>query len=1224
MIDTNKQNSTQKNLLFGEIPAESIYDNEGELTETVAKFETLNLASVFDITGTSLGELQGFSLSDSTVAYSGETISITGKLGLDYDFLKPIKEYLPKDILIGAELNTKSDVFSGKINIDNFKFYTTVPFSYKITDNFGIVGATLCIDVFPFYTIDWEKSSCKLVPSITGIFEIFNLAKEAVIFSATIFFEDDCVILNAHCFGAKDLLGIDWLDLDYLNARLQLGSSNEIALSANFNVENTRIILCGKFNESNCELSGAAENFTLSDLSNLFNKLSGQNLDAPDFDLLFENVSVKVSTETGLTLHAKVRVHEFECESTIHISSDGVEFSGAMGNLKIGSVEILNAQLILNLYGSKSGKQNEFKIAGVSKFEGIELACIAQSQSGEYAVAAAVDTNKFELATVFPVIKSTFINDLRFNKLGFAYATKELDGIKQGLSLLGELAPITKLSVIGLGSQTLDFGVTFGLTPQFALSVKDCKLDLGNRIECDPIQIAVNLSPVEFALIFGMKVIMDSQDPLRFDLRLVASETDASGSATMVGTWINPFGITGLTVADVALELGINYATFAASHTPTVFGLAGKVAIGNTKLEVAVKVSENPKDELLAGHIQNLTTRDLFNFVSMLTTLDIPVDKIPNFFTINDFLLYVAPNGGTIGMLTYEKGVSFKADLIMFGEHSVSYASVSNDGLKIGGTLEKLDFGILKIGGKNGGELTFDAEITNKNQAFKFDGEIVFLGAKVGLFADVSNKGVEFSFEQSFLDMLKFEVNGKSSGSFNDLANFDFALTASFKNDLLDYISKNVVAKIDEAIKVVNLSIDEAEKEVNRAKEAYRKLYEPAYAELERAKKEADEYLKKCSSDVEKAKEDWKKDIEKAKSEVARTKQAYDNAFNKAKSEVARTQKEYEKDVDDARRKVEKAQNDYNSALNNARAAVDKAQRDYDRSFGTAQAKLNSAQREVDSLNRQIEDYKYKIKHAGWRDFYRVPDWSITLGGLYTAYGAATGTLQFCKGIVEGFRYASEYTVLESAKLALKGVQTTGEYAAFESSKATLEYVAKRGISCIAFDSAKATLNGIQKTSEYTVWKAAESTLSAVETTGNAALNTAQFTLNNIATSVVYLAVKTAELSIIAVQKSSEAVAFDTAKLVLETARFGSEAVLLAGKYILKASGELLNIREITLSSSLKKIESGDLFKAYIKARSFGCDFDATIDFNIAKPFNFLEDVFKEAFGEIKKLAIAH
>jgi hypothetical protein len=91
---------------------------------------------------------------------------------------------------------------------------------------------------------------------------------------------------------------------------------------------------------------------------------------------------------------------------------------------------------------------------------------------------------------------------------------------------------------------------------------------------------------------------------------------------------------------------------------------------------------------------------------------------------------------------------------------------------------------------------------------------------------------------------------------------------------------------------------------------------------------------------------------------------------------------------------------------------------------------------------------------------------------------------------------------------------------------------------------------------------------------------------------------------------------------VLEGAKQGTAAVMELSKFVLKQTGDLVNIKQIILTASLKEMQGGKLFAASTKIVIFGKDYDWTLSFDVNNVAGFIESLFVKVFDEAKKLVV--
>ena len=1177
---------------------------------------------------------------------SGDAINSTmrfnGTLRMNQEPLTSLKKFLKCDegLMVAGEIDTTVSNVDQKIAPSRVELTSAGKFLLPLAEGVILKSAELKI------LLEKEDDIWVFTESVNAVLEINKLGIAPVDLNATVTYTNGILNVVAESDSVTGLFDVAKLNLANLKLEFNVGKENDIAVSGDFIPGKTTYRLAGKVSKEFTGILASASNFTMADLNTIFNYMNNGTLSLPSYPMNFENVYIGFATadgklgerslQKGLTIGASVKAYEYSISTVAQFSPDGIEFSGTVGNLTIGPVNIVKTGLALNMYTAASKKQSSISLSGEAVIEGIRLACkVAYEKNPDGTsnklVYAAIQANSFSMATVIPAAKNTFVDSLKFSKAVFIYSSAETDTkdeefsfhVKKGLTLSAVLEEVPALSTLTKQKSVgLVFSMHYGLTTDISIEIPNTRLNLGSSVTCDALRLGIQILPTpSLQMLFGINVIVPKQiNPLHFDLVLEIGVIGARGSATMKGYWVDPFGVRGLQIGpELALQLGIIYSTFAATGLPGEFGFAGGIVLGDVSGKMAVNVSQNPMNQILMGEIDKLSPKNLVAFASQISNVSINTKDVPNFFDIEKLKLYCAPAGGSIGTIRFEPGFSFVADMVLFGKRINIYTLFNETGIVAKGELDRIEIGPLKITGSNGGNAKLDLELTTEKQSIYLDCAFKFLGTGQSIFLDISNRGATFMLEQTFLDLLRYKIIAKTSGSFKDLAKLDFSLYAEFENELTDYIRTTVVEKINDARQAVNVSISDAQKKVNDAEKAYMALFTPAQNELNRAQREADRYLVQCTKEVNDQKAVWEGKVRAAQNDVNRARADMDRAINDAQNKVTKAEQDYNAAMRDAQDKVNTEQAKYNATFNRAKADADRAIRDYDNSYGKAYSDLRSAQNTVNSLQGDINYCQRKINGLAWYEKPAAIYWGSRLAGVWVAMNTAKGVLYACQGVVNAFQKSSVAIARGSALATLTAVQTTGMLA-LTAAKGTLEAV-RYGGGYVAIQTAHQALNVAQKTGQASLM-AANGTLSAAQTTGRSLLTAAEFTLQNVGRSAVYLALQGAKASLEIIKRGSAAVAFESAKGVLEGAKQGVDGILRLSAYIASHIGDLFTVRKITLAASLRGIENGNFFLATFDGSVLKQDFHITLDFNVKNASAFVEELFKHVLAEAKRIAV--
>ena len=1175
-------------------------------------------------------------------------IIFSGVLRMNSTILKPFQKFTDSDdgLLLGGEVELEDDEsISGKIAARKMTLTSAACFHVQIAE--GVVFSNLQLNV----DIDrgTGRSGWQIVPSLSGKLQLSGLAEVAQDLNCSISYDDGTLHVSGKLEQLDLRLGRSGrITVRDLQASFDIGKKRSIDLSATFTPGKTTFQLAGVLTPTYAGGFASASSFTVNDLDAIFEHLTSMRLGLPDFGVTFQDVKLGLATadckvgaqelQEGVSISGAVQVHGHTFAATASVQPEGISFVGTSDDLQIGQVTINKPRLEMQIFSAASGKASCFAVVGSATIESVRVDCkVFYQRTGGRGpwtpvVYAGLDSSSFRLSRVIPSSKGTLIDSLRFSKVALIYASKTTEvkdpdfGFKaeKGLQLIGDLEGITALDSLTDSKQGgLRLSALFGTQVAISISMPESsRLQLGSSVSCDPFSLKVVLTPSpELQLLFGMNVPVPKQaDPLHFDLMLAIGAIEASGSGTMKGYWIDPFGAGGLKIGpELALEVGINYAQFAATGTPSKFAFAGGLQLGDVTARMAASISTNPTDMILYGELAELTPANLISFVNKSADLSIPADAAPNFFELHDMTIYCAPAGGSIGTIRFDPGFSFACDLVLFGKRASAYFNLGDQGLIAKGSLDRLELGPLTLGGRRGEDMLIDLELTTAKQALRIDGAIDFLGSSIGLFVDISNQGIEFEFKQSFLGLVDYTIYGKSSGSLDRPASLDFLLTGEFDNQLTEYLKTTVTQNIRQAISAVETDIGKAQNNVAKAEAAYKRQFDHAQSELDNAQKDAARYLQQLQKKVANEKQKYVAGVESAKRDLMKAKAKYDRAFSDAQAALIKARSDYDAAMRKAQADVDRAEQDYTRALNDAKAKVDDAERQYNNDIKKANAELQAARNKVNSLKRERDSAAHELAHLSKWKWYKAPYLVAKVASLEVAMLTANGVLAACQGVVNTVGSGAGYVAFQTAKVALDGVKTGVKCAAFKTAKQVLQ-TTRDGGKYGAFEAAKQALSIVQRGTEYTAWQAATQALNTAEGAGRAALTAAEGALSSVGQSAIYLALEAAEGALEAVKTGSAAAAFESAKVVLEGAKQSSSAMLKLAELAAEHSGDLVDVKHVKLTAQLKAIQRGELFKAEVDAVVFGQSHHWSLKLNVKQVDDFVEEMFKVALRDAKKM----
>ncbi len=226
-------------------------------------------------------------------------------------------------------------------------------------------------------------------------------------------------------------------------------------------------------------------------------------------------------------------------------------------------------------------------------------------------------------------------------------------------------------------------------------------INLSSRASIHNLIFEVGLAP-SFALMVSLRFITGKNDPpLLFTARIEFQIPFFAVSGTMQGMWHKPFGIPGIKVGDVALEIQQPYAPL----PPIGFGIAGTLGIGDFLAKAAVKIG--PTDLILLAEVNKWPLFMLPSFLNMVG-LDLgPLEIIKAIdLCLYDAKFKFAPAGGQIGTLYFDPGISASGKLIINIPYIIKAKLEAGfnlnwiGGFKLYAMMPKFNIGPLKITGK--------------------------------------------------------------------------------------------------------------------------------------------------------------------------------------------------------------------------------------------------------------------------------------------------------------------------------------------------------------------------------------------------------------------------------------------------------------------------------------------------------------------------------------------
>ena len=939
------------------------------------------------------------------------------------------------------------------------------------------------------------------------------------------------------------------------------------------------------------------------------------------------------------------------------LTKDGIAVSGGVGDLKFEHILIKAASFdvfIASRMESHSARASKIAIVGDVSFCGIELKVGLYTENsperdlfwtiyGE--VEGDVSTSKLA-----PELQDTFL-DISLDRLVLIASNHDAPvGSYKGLQYpvvkgfqfcaavenIHELEQLMRGSVKGMVLRAMYHSGKFSMS---IILPAERTISFSHAVYTGPLEIEVQAgTDIRLLLKAILNVNVDTQpDPLQFTFGLKADMTAASAYAQMLNDWRNPCHLgKRVVIRKRALEFGIVYTTFFATGTPGVIGLAGELQVGSKLAGVAMKVSQNPKEQLLAAQIKDLGVVDLVDFASIIAGQDFP--KPENFLHFNNVELYLS-TGTTIGLTEYPPGASFKGDMMLFGKRAQFECTVGSK-VQIFATIEHFSVGPLFVKGAVKPDPLVDIELSKDTQHVLIDGAVEIWGVSGMLHLKVAfypKTVFDFSIDLRLSDLFLLKLHANLKGEidikdFRSWANADFQVYGLMEQHLIDHIVSQLEHQINVAQEAAKRGFDDVQQNIDAKEAAFKAACQVAMDELARRRVEwhkvkasADEAFVSVREEATRICRDLQDKVNEAERSFKWLIADKSADLERARADAAAAIQSAEHDVDDAQR-------DSDRAIFEAQADLQRVMQDFEHSFGSTQRDIESArhdvenaQREVDELDREIHRLDCCIDDEPW---YNCPPLIAEKANLVSAQVIATASLQFVRGVlyaaeavVQGAGYAAAEGAIATASVALDGVRIV-KTEAFDFAKDGLEEIRKA--QDVAIQYAIDALHEAEHLSdELQVFDYAKEALKRGEVVALGMVSGAQGAVDGLSHCGEFIALDAAEKGLKFAQDNTSEL--NLARHAVVVAREAVNIGLDIGRWAVQHAGQIFDIRKIEFSGSVRSLvhaeEGGPPLTATIEGTVLGEEIRIDI---VWKPgfdlVRFIKELFAMLWEKIKQL----
>lgn len=615
-----------------------------------------------------------------------------------------------------------------------------------------------------------------------------------------------------------------------------------------------------------------------------------------------------------------------------------------------------------------------------------------------------------------------------------------------------------------LGQASLQVYAAVG--PRVSDMALEAKLDgvvkLAETVTMGDIGFLLRPSPASFSVTLMCTVrARVGDDQLTFIGGLEVQPRGASLQGTMKGRWTNAFGVEGLDVENVALDLGLSFAPLL-----PVVGLAGTVRVGAVTASAAIRVdTRNPAYSMLQVKLNRIYLIDLvaaFAGPELNRGLPEVARILLSEVGMEDVELRVVPVATRIGAIEFEAGLNVAGRLRIQDFSAAAQGRVDPaGGVRIRGIADPIDlaglFTLTGNDGKSGPMLDFTL-VSGEPFSMIVDGRASLLGFTQRAYIRVHERGFEFEVSGPVFGLFQATVKARG-GQLG--ATTGFMLSVRMSNDLLVYLAEQAAQAIRAAADAATAQISAAERTV----EAQKRQLGVLDVAIDSARQQVRQRNNAKMTDAI-------AEVARAEGEVRRLDGVV--AQQRAVAEAGRR----------------KAQADLQQAI----SAVDDAQRKVD----ALQRQIDEQKNWIETLKRQVANKQRWVDQAGFWDkigrgiefaaFSTAKGGEISfaytkIGGLETARGTAWVGLETARGILRTARdaannrfdelnlaiqgplglQAAANLALTGARQALAGMRSLATDALVDLDPSVSGLITLRGTAGLGLDAAAQTLSTTRK-----------------------------------------------------------------------------------------------------------------------------------------------------------------
>ncbi|KAK7423709.1 hypothetical protein QQX98_000899 [Neonectria punicea] len=1070
----------------------------------------------------------------------------------------------------------------------------------------------------------------------------------------------------------KGVFGVENLILSEVEMVAQLDGSNpkssklSFSVSAFMQLRQARMQISGSYSKDHYSLSVFIGDLTLRDVGQIFKELLKFDLDVFDHDVNFEAMSLIISSD-GLFLAGAVSINgHTSAHGSLQLSKDGINISGGVGDIKFDDWDLLIREASFDVFiASKmkgdSARAAAFRILGDVSYHGVDAKVTLFTEKDAtlgwvWTVYGEV-SGDLRTSRLVPALKGNEVLDMSLNRLAIIASSRDAPmgtipgvpySVLRGVQLCAGINTIKALEALVGGSvegMVIRAAYSEGVFMLNLILPAARTIRLSDTVWTGPIELGVQVGAGKAELVVAavLNMLVDGQPdnkPLQLLLRLGVGPLQAGFGARMLTPWVNPCNIgKKVVISGGAIEMDIVYTTFLASG-PGSIAFAGGLAVGSKSVSMDMKISQNPKEQLLKGHIEDVSVADLIELASKIAERDLPpVPKDLLYF--HTFDVYFSTGASIVGV-SYPPGASVKGDMTVFGKRT-KFECTLGKMIKIMATIEQFSLGPLTVRGATKPDPIVDIEFSSETQKILIDGAVDIWGASAALFLDarlLPETTFKFFVHLKLDDLFLLELEAQLLGKINihdykTWADADFAMKGLMQQRLIDHITTQLDQQIATAHNTFKSDLEKVKADLEIKEAVFKAECDKAAKDVEATRQKYLVKKQQVDGEFDRVRELTTAERKRWQTKVDEAERDFNRLVAQSKDKLEQTRSDAAAAIQVAKQVVEIADREKDTLVRNAQDRVQLEVEAFDRDFGKSIADIKASRQKASDLRSQIRSQKGILDSMRRkRDSYSK--WSVDYWDNAGLVGTAEGVVEGMEGTLGIYEDACREaeSVLQSGKYLNSQLRVRVANTALEEVRQRTSNVlngAQQDLNTVNATQSKLTQEAINAltidqtaSQELRLFEGAKKGLVDAELTGQALINTSQKAVNDLSSCVEFIAFDLAQQALkFAKENTNELnLARHAVKVMEDAADLGVDLA----KWATDHAAKTFNIREVKFSGSVASLVNAGEKSAPLTASIKGTVLGENIDWAIVwKPnfnlVNFIKELFKLLWEKIQQMA---